>query len=267
MHPGTAHLLQGDLLADHHLGHPGRTEIHRGILLDHDHQVGEGGDVGPAGGRGPEQAADLRHLARELDLVAEDPPRPAAAREELHLIGDPGTGGVDEPEDRQFLAERRLGDPDDLLHRPRAPAAGLHRRVVGDHQRRPALDQAAAGDHTVGGQIAGQGIGQLPVLDEGALVEEQRDPVPDEQLVLAVQLGPGLLAQGSGGGPSRVDVGSGADAVHHGCSVPSFHSAGRLTRPAGRGPGRSASAAPPRCPPRSPGSWRRDRTGPPGIPR
>ncbi len=81
VHLRPAHLLQRHLLADHHLRHPRRAQVHRGVALAHDHDVAEGRDVGAAGGARPEQQADLRHLAREPHLVVEDPPGAAAPRE------------------------------------------------------------------------------------------------------------------------------------------------------------------------------------------
>ena len=50
VHPGAAHLLERHLLADHHLRHPRRAEVHRGVAVAHDHDVAEGRDVGAAGG-------------------------------------------------------------------------------------------------------------------------------------------------------------------------------------------------------------------------
>ena len=90
VHAGAAHLLERDPLADDHLGHAGRAEVHRRVALDHDHDVAEARDVGAAGRRRPEQAADLRHLARQPHLVVEDPPGAAAAGEQLDLVGDAG---------------------------------------------------------------------------------------------------------------------------------------------------------------------------------
>ena len=72
VHPGAAHLLQRHLLADDHLGHPGRPEVHRGVAVDHDHEVAERRDVRAAGSRRTEQAADLRDLAGQRDLIVED---------------------------------------------------------------------------------------------------------------------------------------------------------------------------------------------------
>jgi len=38
------------VLADHHLGHPRRAQVHGGVAVAHDDHVAEGGDVGAAGG-------------------------------------------------------------------------------------------------------------------------------------------------------------------------------------------------------------------------
>ena len=76
----------------------GEPEVHRRVALDHDHDVAERRDVRAAGGRRAEQAADLRHPARQPHLVVEDAARAAAAGEQLDLIGDAGAGRVDEPE-------------------------------------------------------------------------------------------------------------------------------------------------------------------------
>ena len=66
VHARAAHLLERDLLADHHLGHARRAEVHRGVALAHDHHVAERRDVRAAGGARAEQHAHLRHDARQL---------------------------------------------------------------------------------------------------------------------------------------------------------------------------------------------------------
>ena len=249
MHPGATHLLQRDLLPHHHLGHPRRPEIHRRVGFDHDHQVAEGGDVRAARRAGPEQAADLRHLAGQRHLVAEDPPGSAPAGKQVDLVGDPGARGVDEPEDRQLIAERDLSHPDDLLDRPRAPGSRLHTRVVGDHEGGPALDQTAPGDHPVGRQTVGQGVGELAVLGER---------IPDRR---AGRSGPGRRAC-SPPPASRPPVRGGARVRSRAAPI-SFMP---VIPPEGRAAARSGSAGPPRCPRRSPAPWRRDRTGRSGTP-
>ena len=45
-----------------------------------------------------------------------------------------------------------------------------------------------AGDDAVGGQVLGRGVGQQRVLHEGARVEQQVEPVADEELALALEL-------------------------------------------------------------------------------
>ena len=50
------------------------------------------------------------------------------------------------------------------------------------------MDQATSCDHAVGGQVLSHRIGQLAILHEGALVEEQVDSIAYEELVRACQL-------------------------------------------------------------------------------
>ena len=189
VHPGSAKLLERDLLADNDLHHPRRAEVHRGIALDHDHDVAEGRDVGPTRRRGAEEEADLGHLAGEADLVVKDPAGVAAAREHIDLVGDPGAGAVHQVEERDLEPGRRLLDPDDLLNRARAPGARLDGRVVRHHRDRPALDGAQSGDHAVGRQLVGEDVGEESILDEGAGVEEEVEPLANGELVLLAQLG------------------------------------------------------------------------------
>ena len=189
VHPSAAGLLQRGLLADDHLGHPRRSEVHRRVALDHDDQVAERWDVGAPGSGRAEQATDLRDLPRQTHLVVEDPPCAAPAREQLHLVGDAGAGRVDQPHDRDLLLERRLGQPDDLLHSPCAPGPGLHRRVVGHDRNRTTVDLADSRHDAVRGEVLGRtvaivGVGQELVLDERTGVAEQFDPPSDEQLPL-----------------------------------------------------------------------------------
>ena len=86
------------------------------------------------------------------------------------------------------------------------------------------------------------------------VVEQQRDPVPDVELALARQAWPRRARrERQGGRPSRAP----RDRSRR---SPSPYSTGSPSR------GRSAAAAPPRSLRRSPASWRRGRTGPPGTP-
>ena len=176
VHLRAAHLLERDLLADHHLGHARRAEVHRGVAVAHDHHVAEGGDVGAARGARAEQHAHLRHDARHLHLGVEDPPGAAAAGEHLHLLGDPRAGGVDQVDHRHQVLERLLLDPDDLLDRLRAPRAGLHGRVVGHDGDRAAGHRGHAGHHAVGAEAVVLPVGEQRLLGERAGVDQPRRP-------------------------------------------------------------------------------------------
>ena len=65
-------------------------------------------------------------------------------------------------------------------------------------QRRPTVDQTAARNHAVRRQVSRQRVRQLTVLDERAVVEQQGDPLPNEELVLARQLCGGPVARDDG---------------------------------------------------------------------
>ena len=85
-----------------------------------------------------------------------------------------------------------LGEAHDLLHRARTPGTRFHGRVVRHHAHRASVDPADAGDDAVGREIAGQRVGEQRVFDERVFVEEKRDAVAHEQLVLARELLPFL---------------------------------------------------------------------------
>src|SRR4030095_15031448 len=84
---------------------------------------------------------------------------------------------------------RLLLDAHDLLDRLLAPRAGLDRVVVGHDADGTAADRAAAGEHAGGGRV-GLGIaGEQPVLLElGARIEEELEPVAHEELALGAEL-------------------------------------------------------------------------------
>src|SRR6202050_1495612 len=182
VHPGTAHLLQRRPLLDHHLDHARAAQVHRRVAVHHGDVVAERRNVGAAGRGGAEQRADLRDRAGRPDLGMKDLPGTTAAGEHLHLIGDPGPGRVDQVHHRQSAGISLLDDPDDLLHGPGPPGAGLHRRVVGHQRDLTSGDQRDAGDHALGGEAGGQSGGEGAGFAEAAGVDQQRDPFPGEKL-------------------------------------------------------------------------------------
>ena len=185
VHPRAAHLLERDLLADHHLGHARRPEVHRRVAVAHDHDVAERRDVGAAGGARAEQHAHLRDDARQPHLVEEDPPGVPAAREHLHLLVDPRAGRVDQVHERDPQGQRPLLDPQDLLDGLGRPRPGLDRRVVGHHRHRAAGDRPDARSRRPRRRArpASQ-LGEQPLLGERARIEQQRDPLAHGQLAL-----------------------------------------------------------------------------------
>jgi hypothetical protein len=152
MHARAPHLLEARLLADDLLRHPGRAEVHRRVALHHEHDVAERRDVRAAGRRRAEETAHLRHPARQAHLVGEDAPGTAASREQLDLVRDARPGRVDEVDDRELVAQRGLGQTDDLLDGAGAPRPRLDRGIVGHHTDRASVDPGGARHDPVGGQ-------------------------------------------------------------------------------------------------------------------
>src|ERR1700722_11344005 len=70
----------------------------------------------------------------------------------------------------------------------RAPRPGLHCRVVGHHAHRTTVDAADAGHHTVGRKISCERVREPRVFDERTVVEQPRDALAHEQLVLLREL-------------------------------------------------------------------------------
>ena len=187
VHAGAAHLLERHLLADHHLRHARRAEVHRRVALAHDHDVAEGGDVGAARRRRAEEHAHLRHHARQLHLVVEDPARAAAAGEHLDLVGDARAGRVDQVDHRDPVLERLLLDAEDLLDRLGAPRAGLDGRVV-RHQRDPAAaDERHAGDDAVCPEAVLVPVREQRLLGERLAVDQPLDALANADLALVGQ--------------------------------------------------------------------------------
>jgi hypothetical protein len=126
------------------------------------------------------------------------------AREEVDLVGDASAGRVDQIDHRYAGLNGALDDADDLFDRAGAPGARLDRRVVRHQADLAAVDPGDPGDHTIGGQSVGQAVGIEPVLDEGALVDQQRDPFAGEELALR-GVG-GVIALGAAGQHPLADL-------------------------------------------------------------
>jgi hypothetical protein len=194
VHLRAAHLLERHLLADDHLGHARRAEVHRGVALDHHDDVAERGDVRAARSARAEEQADLRHDAAHLHLVVEDAPGAPPAGEHLDLIGDARPGRVDEVEHRDAELERRLLDAEDLLDRPRPhePALTVESLAMMATARPDDL-RRVPGDDAVGGSSGSRALASAASSTNEPASSEARDPLAREELpglgVLLVVLG------------------------------------------------------------------------------
>ena len=184
MHLGAAHFLQCHFLADHHLRHARRAQVHAGVTVDHHHHVAKRGDVGAARGRRPKQQAQLRDLPAHLHLIVEDAPCAATAGEHLDLIGDARPGRVDQIQERAGDALRGLLNAQDLLDRALAPRARFDGRVIGHDRYLAAAHARQARDHAVRGQVTGGAVGEQRVLAKRICVDQMRDAFTREQLAL-----------------------------------------------------------------------------------
>ena len=196
---GAAELLHRDVLAGDGFGQVRAGERHRALAGDHRHEVGERRDVGGAGGAGAHHRRDHRDHARHFDLLAEEVA--GAGEERAGRLLDAGAGRVEQPDERHPLGERHLAQAGDLELAGHPHRAGHHGEVVGGDAAGAAVDVAPAGDHAVGGGLdpVHRPLGEVRAavdahLDEGALVDQQVDPLAGGELAALVLLGDLLLA-------------------------------------------------------------------------
>ena len=181
------HVLAGDRLDDVRAG----DEHVRG-LVDHHGEVGDRRGVDRAARARAHDQGDLRddaagpHVAEE-DLAVE------AERDDALL--DARAAGVVDPDHRAADLHGQVHHLDDLLAEDLAERATEDREVLREDADLPAVDGAVAGDHPVAvragalqPEVGGPVPGELVQLDEGALVEQQLDPLPGGLLAPRVLL-------------------------------------------------------------------------------
>ena len=180
MHLRAAHLLQGDLLADDHLGQARRTDVGAGRAAHHDHEVTQPGYVRGAGRVRPEQRAHLRHPPGVLDQVGEDQAPGVSAGVAVELLVDARPGRVHEVDDGDAGGLRPGLQVDNFLERAPAPGARLDGEVIGDDRDGSPVHLPDDGDHRVAGQAL-LGAGQQPVLEVRHVVQQQREALAHQQ--------------------------------------------------------------------------------------
>ena len=114
------------------------------------------------------------------------------------------------------------------------------------------------------GKPGASALASWPSSTKVPVVEEQRDPVADVELRLGRRACRRLVGDGASVA-SRAAAIRDAQCARRRTRGPRSAARMALTRPAGRGRGRSPCAAPRTCPRRSRGSWRRGRSGRPGY--
>ena len=102
----------------------------------------------------PSIAATIGHDAAHRHLLAEQRARAGEGRAARRL--DAGAGGVEQPHDRDALAQRQLAHAGHLVLADLAHRAGHDGEVVRADRDAPAVDLADAGDHAVGREVAGR---------------------------------------------------------------------------------------------------------------
>ena len=186
-----AEVLLRDVLASDGARQVRAGQRHRAATLDHRHEVGEPWDVCGARGARPHQGRDLRDHAAHDHLLPEQVAR--AGEQRAGGLLDPRPGGVQQPDERDPLAERQLAQTADLELAGHPHRAGHDREVVGAHRHQPPVDLAVAGDHTVRRSLAAfhRSLGEVrapvhPQLGERAVVDQQRQTLARGELVLCV---------------------------------------------------------------------------------
>ncbi|CKS90716.1 Uncharacterised protein [Mycobacterium tuberculosis] len=197
---GAAEFFHGDFLAGDGLDDVGPGDEHLAGLIDHDHEVGQGGGVDVPTGGGSHDQRDLRDDAGGQDVVAKDTAVQAQrddtfldARASTVVDADERTAGLD----RQFL------DLDDFLAVHLAKAAAKHRGVLAEDAHVAPVDGAVAGDHAVAEraffteiEVGAAVFGQRVQLDERILIQQRVDTLASRQLALGVYFFDGILTDG-----------------------------------------------------------------------
>ena len=190
--PGAAEVLHRDVLAGDGLDDVGTGDEHRGGLVDHDREVGDGGGVDVPAGAVAHDQADLRDDARGVHVAAEDL---AVEAEGDHALLDARAGALVDADDRAAGLDREVHHLGDLLAVDLAQRAAEDGEVLAEDAHHAAVDLAVAGDDAVAVRAVllqperGRAVPrELVELDEGALVEEHLDALARGLAALRVLL-------------------------------------------------------------------------------
>ena len=181
-----AELLHRHLLVRHGADDIGAGHEHVARAAHHDGEVGDGRRVhGPAGAR-PHDGGDLRDDPGRKRVAQKDV---GVARQRDDALLDARAPRVVETDDRGANLHRRLHDLHDLGGVGLRERSAEYREVLSERVDHAPLhpsmagDDAIAGHETIGHAEITAAMGDETVnLREGAVIEEQIDPLPRRQL-------------------------------------------------------------------------------------
>src|SRR5690242_5554198 len=169
------------------------TEPHERCSLHHHDQIGQRGEICPAGDTRAHHRGELRYtqVPPHDRVVVKQPSRAILTGEDAALIGQIHARGVDEIDDRNTAAHRDFLCAQHLLDRLGPPRARLHRRVVGDYDYAPAFDDCDPSDDARARRLSFVLVvsDEEPDLEEeGPAIAETSDALASGQLTLLVLL-------------------------------------------------------------------------------
>ena len=197
MDVGPAKFLDGDFFARGCL-HEGRPPDEYGTRALHDNRlVGDGGNVGAAGGAEAHYHGNLRDaLGRHYRFVVEDPAKVLLVWEDVGLEGKEGASGVDQIDTGEPVLLGDLLGSEVLFDCEGIVGAGLNGGVVGHDHALASTDHADARDNTrgVGNAVVHLPGGKGTELEEGTVVIDKLfDALAGGHLASALMAGDGGL--------------------------------------------------------------------------
>ena len=195
---GAAERLHRHVFVRHRLHdvRPGHEHVRRAAR--HVDEVRDRRRIHGAAGARTEDRRDLRNHARRERVAQEDVGVPAE-RDDAFL--NARAAGVVEADDRRAVPHRQVHDLADLLGERLGERAAEHGEVLREDVDEPPVDAAVAGDDAVAvvllvleAEVRGAVDDEPVELDEGALVEQEVEPLARRQLALGVLRLDALLA-------------------------------------------------------------------------
>ena len=146
VHEGAAELLGRHGFVGDSLHHIGAGDEHVAGVAHHEDEVGHRRRIDVAARAGPHDHRNLRDDAGSQHVALKNL---AIAAERGDAFLNAGAARVEQPHDRRAVLERHVLDLGDLLRMLLAQRPSEHRKILGEHIDRAAVDGAPAGDDSV----------------------------------------------------------------------------------------------------------------------